>query len=212
MAQRTVHYLLGEMIFARAKLTDKKRFLLGSILPDAIDASWRNASHYKVNSDGCKYFDFAAFRNQYSDLILQDDLYLGYYMHLVEDAFYRAFFYNDRFTMPRTREEVPILHNDYHILNFCIVRKYNLHNILGKTFSLDSEPLCRIAPFLIDEFLDELACDFTEQTQGDPVFLTEGMLDEYVNTYLPLATQEVKSIKNGIFRLNPTDYAWAAKR
>ena len=212
MAQRTIHYLFGEMISGQIKLADKKRFLLGSILPDAIDPSHRNASHFKVKTATHKYFDFEAFRDKYLDLMLHDDLYLGYYMHLVEDAFYRVFFYNDRFTMPRTKDEVPVLHNDYHILNSYIVRKYNLRNILGSTFSLENEPLCQIAPFWIDDFLAEMAHDFTEQTAGNTVFLTENMLDEYVSTYIPLAIEEVRSIKKGRSVLKATDYAWLGKR
>lgn len=212
MAQRTIHYLFGELLFDRAHLSNKERFLLGSILPDAIDVSCRNASHFKVKTGTHKYFDFAAFRNQYFDLMLRDDLYLGYYMHLVEDAFYRAFFYTDRFTMPRTRDEVTILHNDYHILNSCIVRKYRIHNILADTYSLENEPLRHIAPFLIDDFLGEMAHDFTEQTEGKPVYLTEHMLDEYVKTYVPLAIEEVNSIQKGASVLNVADYAWPAKR
>jgi hypothetical protein len=212
MAQRTIHYLFGEMISKEIKLADKKRFLLGSILPDAIEPACRNASHFKIKTATHKYFDFEAFRNEYFNLMLHDDLYLGYYMHLVEDAFYRAFFYNNRFTMPRTREEVPILHNDYHILNSYIIQKYGIQNILGSTFSLEREPLCHIAPFTIDKFLGEMAYDFTEQTKGTTVFLTESMLDEYVNTYIPLAIAEVNRIKNRGSSLNATDYAWPAKR
>ena len=212
MAQRTIHYLFGEMISQQVTLTNKKRFLLGSILPDAIAPSDRNASHFKVKMPTHKFFDFAAFRDQYFDLMRHDDLYLGYYMHLVEDAFYRAFFYTDRFSMPRTKDEVPILHNDYHILNACIVRKYHIQNILEGTFTLEHEPLRHIATFRIDEFLRVMAKDFTEQTEGTPVFLTEDSLDEYINTYLPLAIEEVKSIRSGSSVLTPTDYTWPVKR
>ena len=212
MAQRTVHYLFGEMISNQIILTDKKRFLLGSILPDAIDVSYRNTTHYKVKTDTHKYLDFDAFRNIYFDQILHDDLYLGYYMHLVEDAFYRTYIYNDRFTMPRTRDEVPVLHNDYHILNSYIVKKYGITNILGNTFSLENEPLCEIAPFLIDEFLWEMAYDFSEQTEGNTVFLTENMLDEYIKTYIPLAIEEATCIRSGSTILRATDYAWLIKR
>ena len=212
MAQRTIHYLFGEIISKEIMLSDKKRFLLGSILPDAIEPDFRNASHFKIKTATHKYFDFESFRNQYFPLMRHDDLYLGYYMHLVEDAFYRAFFYTDRFSMPRSREEVPALHNDYHILNSYIIQKYPIQNILGSTFSLENEPLCRIAPFTIDKFLSELANDFTEQTNGTTVFLSESMLDEYVTTYIPLAIEEVNSIKSGTSSLNATDYAWPAKR
>ena len=62
MAQRTVHYLFGEMISDQVKISDKKRFLLGSILPDAIDPSFRNASHFKIKTATHKYFDFVAKR------------------------------------------------------------------------------------------------------------------------------------------------------
>lgn len=212
MAQRTIHYLFGEMIFNQTALTDKKRFLLGSILPDAIDPSCRNASHFKVKTVTHKYFDFEAFRAKYQNHILHDDLYLGYYMHLVEDAFYRAYFYNNRFTMPRTREEVPILHRDYHILNSYIVRKYNIHNILEHSIPLENEPLRDIAPFLTDEFLREMASDFTEQTEGNTVYLTENMLDEYVQAFLPLAIGEVTCVRRGSTILRATDYAWPSKR
>ena len=144
--------------------------------------------------------------------MLRDDLYLGYYMHLVEDAFYRAFFFQNHFPMPRFKDEVSVLHNDYHILNAYIVRKYHIHNILEPTFSLDNEPLCQIAPFRIDDFLSQMVNDFTEQTEGDLVYLTADVLDTYVKTYLPLAIKEVENIKSGNSVLLPTDYSWSSKR
>ncbi|MBR3964286.1 MAG: hypothetical protein IKJ80_02640, partial [Clostridia bacterium] len=154
MAQRTIHYLFGEIIASQMEIEDKARFLLGSVMPDAIEAADRDASHFKTKTDTLVYFDFEAYRNQYFDRMLQDDLYLGYYMHLVEDAFYRAFIYKDCYTMPRTQEEVKLLHNDYHILNSYIVNKYNIHDILEKDIILEYEPISCIAPFLIREFLD----------------------------------------------------------
>ena len=129
-------------------------------------------------------------------------------MHLVEDAFYRVFLYTGRINMSRTPEEVKVLHNDYHILNSYIVKKYQLQNKLTYPVSLETEPIGSIAPFHIDTFLKELANDFTEQTKGSTVYLTESMLDEFVETYLPLAIEEVKSIKNGFSTLRTSDYSW----
>lgn len=208
MAQRTIHYLFGEIIASHVSLSDKQRFLLGSILPDAIEPRDRDASHFKVRTGTHTYFDFEAFRNAYFDLMLRDDLYLGYYIHLVEDAFYRVFLYTDRAVIPRTPEEVRVLHNDYHILNSYIVKKYQLQNKLTYPVSLEAEPIGSIAPFHIDTFLKELANDFTDQTKGSTVYLTESMLDEFVETYLPLAIDEVKSIKNGFSTLSTSDYSW----
>ena len=211
MAQRTIHYLFAQMISSQVALSDKNRFLLGSILPDAIERCNRDTSHFKVQTGTHKYFDFAAFRNQYYDRILRDDLYLGYYMHLVEDAFYRVFMYNDHSARPRTPAEVTVLHQDYHILNNYIVKKYGIQNTLDHTFSLAGESINDIAPFRIDEFLEEMAIDFIEDTKGQTVFLTESMLDAFVETYFPLALQEVKNLKNGASVLSPIDYAWAKK-
>jgi hypothetical protein len=212
MAQRTIHYLFGEVISNHLELTDKKRFLLGSIMPDAVEVSNKDRSHFKVRTDRSIYLDFEAFRNQYGDLMRQDDLYLGYYMHLVEDAFYREFIYQDRFAMPRTWEEVKLLHNDYHILNSYIVEKYDLHNILEKDMVPAHEPIGGIEVFLLRESLSKLADEFAEQTQGDTVFLTEAMLDEFVEIYLPLVTEEAGNVKNGTSTLKSREYAWYRSR
>ena len=212
MAQRTIHYLFGEMISHQIELADKERFLLGSILPDAIEPCDRNKSHFKVKTPTHKYFDFEAYRKRYFDLMLRDDLYLGYYMHLVEDAFYRAFVYQDRFTMPHSKEEVPILHRDYHILNSYVVSNYQIHNILKQDYTLEHEQINDIVPFRIRAFLDEMSGDFTEHTTGTTVFLTESMLDEFVDRYIPLAIEEVKCLKKGMSTLRIGDYVWPLMR
>ena len=212
MAQRTIHYLFGELICREIPLSDKKRFLLGSILPDAIDTANRDTSHFIVETRTHKFFDFAAFRNQYPDLINQDDLYLGYYMHLVEDAFYRAFFYNSNYTMPRSREEVPMLHQDYHILNDYIVKKYQLQNCFDLTISLKDTPLLDLTTFYVDKLLTDLSNDFTEQTQGKTTYITEQMLDLSVEHYIPLAIAEVKSMQAGTSLLQVSDFIWPNQR
>lgn len=208
MAQRTVHYLFGEMIARQTGLEDKERFLLGSILPDAVDADDKGRSHFKVKTDTMVYIDFDAFQTRYFDRMLRDDLYLGYYMHLVEDAFYRCFVHQNRIVMPRTRAEVDCLHNDYHILNSYIVEKYRIHNILDKAVISGDETICNISAFHIQESLDKLSAEFMEQTHGTTVFLTEEILDKFIETYIPLAIKEVKCIKSGRSNFRTGDYTW----
>jgi len=212
MAQRTIHYLFGDIISNQITLTDKNRFLLGSIIADAVETSDRDQSHFKIKTDTHVYYDFELFRKKYSVQIMQDDLYLGYYMHLLEDTFYRSFIYQDRFTMPVTPEEIQVLHNDYHILNAYIVSKYKIHNELEGTFALDNEPINEIATFHIDKFLTELSYDFMEQPSGRTYYLTENMLDEFIEKYISLAVDEIKNIKTGKSRLKPSDYAWLRRR
>jgi len=211
MAQRTIHYLFGEMIADAVGINDRERFLLGSVMPDAIEAKDRNASHFKKRTETHDRFDFDAFRERYLDWMLRDDLYLGYYMHLVEDAFYRTFVYDDGYRMPQNMDEVKLLHNDYHILNAYIVEKYGIQNILHRNVLPADESLFEIADFHLDAFLAEMENDFTERTTGSTVFLTESMLDEFVGKYLPPAVEEVKSLKSGKTFLKASDYAYRRK-
>jgi hypothetical protein len=207
MAQRTIHYLFGDLISQQTAITDKERFLLGSVLPDAT-AGERDRAHFKMKTDNLSWLDLEQYRNRFLARMRQDDLYLGYYMHLVEDAFYRQFFYRNRFSRPGCPEEVRLLHRDYHILNSYVVQKYGIQNILTGEYDLAKEPLSEIALFRTSDFLKEMAGDFTETTQGTTVFLTEAMLDVFVESYLPQAVEEVKRVKAGEPLLQSLDYAW----
>lgn len=207
MAQRTIHYLFGEKIIEQIDIRDRERFLLGSVLPDA-SAGQRDKAHFKVKTDTHAWFDLEEYRNHFLDRMRWDDLYLGYYMHLVEDAFYRQFFYQNRFARPGCPEEVRMLHEDYHILNFYVVQQYGIQNVLTREYDLTGEPISQIASFRVSEFLNEMAGDFSEATEGTTVFLTEAMLDEFVDTYLLLAVEEVKRVKAGEPLIKSQDYAW----
>ena len=213
MAQRTIHYLFGEIFAGQIELKDKHRFLLGSVMPDAFaDGCDRDRTHYKIRTEEKSYFDFNMFREQYSELIQKDDLYLGYYMHLVEDAFYRQFIYGGEYRMPCSLEEVAVLHKDYHILNSYIVGKWHIQNVLEKPIDLEQEPISKIATFRVNAFIEEMAHDFTEQTPGETYFMKECMLDEFVEKYVPLGLEELKSIRNGKYILQAIDYAWLRRR
>lgn len=211
MAQRTIHYVFGKMIGEELSLENQERFLLGSIMPDAIEGPDRDKSHFKVRTEFHTYFDFEAFRARFLDKMLSDDLYMGYYVHLVEDAFYRVYFRKYGFPMPSAPEEVKRRHHDYHILNSYVVEKYGIRNILHRDIISADEPIRSIAKFRIPQFLDEMAGDFTEQTTGETVFLTEAMVDQFIETYAPLAVEEVKRLKSGLPGLQVKNYLWTRK-
>ena len=101
MAQRTIHMLFATTLTDKVDIKDKNRFFIGSILPDAyINHEDRDKTHfikriqqldYKIN-----YIDFGEFYKKYCNKIMSDDLYLGYYAHLIEDAFYRHYLYHEK--------------------------------------------------------------------------------------------------------------------
>ena len=208
MAQRAIHYLFGTILSKHIEVKDKKRFLIGHVIPDSIEKSERHKAHFEAPTKKHTYYDFELFREKYQDSMLQDDLYLGYYMHLVEDNFYRELIYKDRFGKAFSMEEVEILHQDYNILNSYIVGKYQLENVIGKSFELDGEVMCEIGTFKVNEFLEEMSNDFIVKTEGTTVILTEELVDEFVEKYVPLAIKEVQAVTRGEAALKASDYAW----
>lgn len=213
MAQRTIHYLFGEMISRNVELKDKNRFLLGSILPDAyVDVQDRDTTHFMIRGEAGNYLDFHSFLEKYFERIQSDDLYLGYYMHLVEDAFYRDLFHNKYGKRPRSMDDVKRLHKDYHILNAHIVEKYNLQNEIKMPCDLKEEAFHELVEFRVEEFLEEMAEDFREDVSGETFYITEVMVDEFVKEYLPLALKELQSIQTGKSCLHVEDYVWAKNR
>lgn len=209
MAQRTVHYVFGRLLAASCPVGEEKRFLFGSLLPDAVaDKSERDASHCVFRgADGTRYYDFGRFRRDFAAFIPGDPLCLGYYMHLVTDDFYREFCYKlHRFSFPR-KEDVRALHEDYHLLNPYLAEKYGLREpLLPDRF--ESEPLARIARFDAEGLLRDFTEDLAERPQGAFTYLSPALIDSFISRYLPLAEQELRVLLRGGSFLRAADFAW----
>jgi len=214
MAQRTIHLLLGKIMLEQVKIKNPDRFLLGNVLPDAIESlSLRNTSHFikELEQEDKWYFDLYGFREQYGDLMVVDDLYLGYYMHLVEDTLYRKFLYRDyQFASHfKTEEEIRTLHNDYRLLNMHIVKRYGLKNEVERPMDFEIERINEVVPFCLDDFLKEMSKDFLPFDNGTTTaLLTEDLLDEFIEKYANLCVEEYEAVKNGKEYLQLKDYKW----
>lgn len=213
MAQRTIHYLLGEELISSG-VRDVERFRVGNLLPDAIeDLVFRNLTHYQFEfEEGGKrlrFSDFELFRRDFAPLVETDGLYLGYYMHLVEDACYRIFWNRVRFA-PRdmTRAQVAVLHNDYHLLNRYIVSHYGVRDEIVFPEGFESEPVNRIYPFLLRDFLDEMKDDFTENPQGRTQYLTEELLENFLAEARAVCREALRRILSGEEPTDPKSLCW----
>ncbi len=213
MAQRTIHYLLGEELIPLG-VRDVDRFRIGNLLPDAIeDLVFRDLTHYQVEEmrggKSRRFSDFERFRREFAPLVETDGLYLGYYMHLIEDACYRRFWNRVRFA-PRdmTRENVAVLHNDYHLLNFYIVSRCGIRDELVMPEHFEDEPVNRIYPFLLRDFLDEMRGDFTEHPQGTTHYLTEPLLEQFLAGARETCREGLRRILAGEKPLDPHDLTW----
>ena len=213
MAQRTIHYLLGEELIPLG-VRDVERFRVGNLLPDAIeDLVFRELTHYQreetVGGESKRFSDFERFRREFAPLVETDGLYLGYYMHLIEDVCYRRFWNRVRFA-PRnmTRENVAVLHNDYHLLNYYIVSHYGIRDELVMPERFEDEPVNRIYPFLLRDFLDEMRGDFTENPQGTTHYLTETLLEQFLAGARETCREDAPQRLAGEEPMDPRSLMW----
>lgn len=63
-----------------------------------VEAGYNGNSHLKISVlDGLKKtYDFDSFRQMFGKKMQEDDFYLGYYLHLVQEALDRCFVYERR--------------------------------------------------------------------------------------------------------------------
>lgn len=214
MAQYTLHLAMAKLIAEKVNIKNENRFALGQVLPDAVcDRENRDKSHYIVSLDNGKSvaYDFEQFASTYNERIINDELYLGYYMHLVEDAFYRKLLYRDYGLrdVGRYPEKVAVLHNDYHLINRYLVGKYRLKNELIIPGDFEREEIYRIAGFGdLEIYMKERQQDFHESIAGTTVYFTEDMADEYIEKYLSPCVEEIRAVRSGKKVLKTKDYKW----
>ena len=213
MAQRTIHYLIGEALMDEG-VRDPARFRVGNLLPDAIDGlRWRSLTHYQVGrfDDGttCRWSDFERYRREFAELVEKDDLYLGYYMHLVEDACYRLLWRDTGLREKiRTEADVALLHRDYHLLNAFIVRRWGIRDELVMPPDFAREPINRIYPFRLAAFLDEAHGDFTEDPSGEMTLISADFVERYVRDYLGVCRDALRRLREGRAPLDPRSMVW----
>lgn len=93
MASRIMHLAISETIANHFGL-DLMRFNLGNLLPDLHEDTkeGKAISHFRIKREpyedskdpNYQYFDYNKFLQKYENK-LYDDLYLGYYCHLIAD-------------------------------------------------------------------------------------------------------------------------------
>ena len=159
MASRILHLAAAKLILDEHPAADEKRFRLGSILPDAGE---RVSAHFRVRIDGGTKTMMAlgGFRARFADK-MDDPLYLGYYLHLVQDIVFRKVFYLDHGWKVDSPQKVERLYDDYRILNTWAIEKFALREDLTAPENFSAEPICAVSDFALPEFLAELHADFT---------------------------------------------------
>lgn len=211
MASRVLHLAVANEIIKRAPITDKNRFKLGIILPDAYSPKFsKEDSHLKIFVCGGtkKTYDLRKFREQFAGCLMQDDLYLGYYLHLIQDIVFRRLVYETYKWNSRIPGNVEKLHNDYHLINSYVVGKYNICNDVRVPENFEKEKIYTLCSFDTYQLLTDLKQDLQETCAGNINFFTEAMAEEFIARALDICLQELNALRAGSGYMEEYDWAW----
>ncbi len=214
MASRMIHYAIAQKLAEAGRVRDFDRFLLGEMLPDAYTLGMGTAdSHLKIPLCGGskKTYDLDRFRALFSDKLKEDDLYRGYYLHLVQDLCFRDFVYRQHGWNPLIPGNVERLHNDYALINQYAIEKYALKNRLVIPDKLSEEPICGLYPFGLGQLLADFQTDFEPAGEGEAFFFTRELADRFVGLAVRQSVRELEALDCGGHSTDMYQSAWKNK-
>lgn len=211
MASRIMHLAITNELIPKYQFKNTARLKFGAVLPDAYAMGKSTAdSHFKISVCGNnkRTYDFTRFRTMFSDLMKKDDLYLGYYLHLVQDTLFRHFVYDEYHWNPTVPGNVERLHRDYTIINSYVIQKIGLQNDVEVPQNFEKEPIYSVYPFEPYRFVNEMKEDFKPVGEEDIFFFTKEMADEYIQRAVIFCMEELKALENGKDGIDEYRYAW----
>ncbi len=214
MASRIIHTAISKIVTEQYNIGDSERFLFGSILPDAYAADRGTAeSHLKISlCDGAKKtYDLDRFKRAFEEELKTDDLYKGYYLHLIQDLFFRDFVYNKYHWNPTIEGNVERLHRDYTMINTYIIGKYQLKNLLYIPENFHEEKINQLYPFDINQLRIDFESDFDHKKSGEYFFFEPSMADEFVQSAVDCSIKELSAINSGKVYADMYTLAWRNK-
>ena len=211
MASSIIHLAITNELTKRLSFTDVSRLKFGAVVVDAGAGGNQNSNaHMKINVQGGekKTYDFDRYRELFGERMLTDDLYMGYYLHLVQDALYRNYVYDRYHWNPMIPGNVERLHKDYKIVNQYVISKYGLMNDLILPDEFESEDLNQISTFDAEGLMQDMNSYFMPVDEGPVFFFTKEMSDEFIEEAVNLCTEVVKKLRSGEQGIDMLTYAW----
>ena len=210
MASRIIHLAVAGEVIRAHPLPEPNRFFLGSVLPDAC--ADKQAHYNKLLEDGTKKpHDLTGFRQRYGSRLGTDSLYLGYYLHLLQDVLYRYEMFEVVGFDPRPPENIPQLHVDYQLTNRYVIDRYGLTDRIRIPEGLEAEPLWKECRFTLEPFLHELAQDFHAAPHGRTRHFTEAIADELIRRSAAICLAELDALQAGTGFFDENRFAWKVR-
>ena len=102
MASSMIHLAITKGLTEERETKALERLFLGSILPDGAVSG--NSHLKKCLTDNDFTYDLEFFRTRFGEQMQKDPLYLGYYLHLVQDLFSGILSMENTILIPPFRE------------------------------------------------------------------------------------------------------------
>lgn len=213
MASTMMHLAVGARMQKQFDIPDEDRFRLGVILPDARckKHEFQYNSHFKtVDEDGKKTYDLNLFKAMFGGRLMADSLYLGYYMHLVQDLVFRQQIYKEYSWNPRVPGNIERLHNDYALSNPHVIGAWNLNRALAVPEDFEQEEINCIFGFEAERMLKDVTEMFRPRGKGDVFFYTDKMADEFITKAFEICCYEMEAMMKGNRGIRQEEYAWCS--
>ncbi len=213
MASRVMHLAAAQGLLARRTFQNPQAFLAGALLPDAPRTGDNaRASHFISSRAGKRTYDLAEFRRLYGEELAEEGLYLGYYLHLIQDIVYRRLIYGKYGLRRSLPEQLDNLYQDYSILNGYIIEKHRLDCPNTFPAGIENAAVCRKFGLNAQGLLVELRGDFSRKAEGETALFSREMAEEYIQSAIGLCETELDTLAQGLPPLDPWTLAWTIKK
>ena len=213
MASRMMHYAVNTELAKRLELKDKTRFLAGGIIPDAGEKQNRWRTHfYKVFPNGYRTYDLSEFLAKYGKSIGEDDFYLGYYCHLVQDLVFRLYIIDRSFKIGLLQNVGTVLYYEYNAINGMLVQEYRLDELQYDWQELEKTKICQDMDLDLKEFSKEFHTDFLPKETFDKGIFLLDQHKVYIEQAVEACCAELKALHNGTRNIDERKLAWPEEK
>lgn len=211
MASRIIHLAITNELSQQYNFSNIDRLYFGTIIPDGVSSCQDYIlSHFKlrISDTGKRSYNLTEYKEKFGNLLKADDLYLGYYLHLIQDLLYGHFMYDRYHWNPKPDGNIERLHDDYKQINAYVISKYGLHSDIHVPNGFASEKINEIADFEPDRFIQELKNDFERIEYKERFFFTDNMVDEYIQWAVEYCKKELAALENGSYYFDEYEWSW----
>ncbi len=200
MASRMMHYAISINLAKELNIKDFNSFAIGNLAPDMIGEKHLDylKSHF-INTceQGCSNaINWVKFIEKYGHKSIDNDFELGYFVHLISDAYWSDFIQSKYLSEYPAEIQADVLEQSYRDLKKCnrpLIQHYAMEYALH---SIEMPEIEEINPSCFEEVIFALKNDFTNSERDEAHFelFKFGEITEYIEKVTKECVFEVQKL------------------